>query len=311
MRRDLGLLAPPLLLHSPIPTLLAAAWAVLRETVLVDGELPRSKKECAAVAISRTNRCPYCVDAHSVALHSLGQGQLVRRLRAGQGASSDLAPFLAWAESSREPDAELVRKPPFPPTHRAEAIGTALAFHYINRMVTPLLPESVLPAPARLLRGPLLALAGRWLAPPRGRRLAPGEALSFLASPDHARAPSWAAGAPAIARAFAALDQATEEAMAKLLGPARRHALAGRLHAWRGEEPALGTAWLEEPLAGWNPGEAAAGRLALLAALAPHRITAGEIERFRTHHPGDAPLIAALAWGSYEAARRISEWLTG
>jgi hypothetical protein len=40
--RDFGMVAPPLALHSPAPPLLAAAWVMLRETLLVTGKADRA-----------------------------------------------------------------------------------------------------------------------------------------------------------------------------------------------------------------------------------------------------------------------------
>jgi hypothetical protein len=68
-------------------------------------------------------------------------------------------------------------------------------------------------------------------------------------------------------------------------------------------------AWLEEPAAGLPPAEAAAARLAHLAALAPHRAGPAAIAELRRHHPGDAALLGVLAWASYRAAERIASWV--
>src|SRR5262245_50813111 len=53
----------PLVLHSPAPRLLAAAWCVLRET-LIAGHLPRAHKEAIATGVSHANACPYCISVH-------------------------------------------------------------------------------------------------------------------------------------------------------------------------------------------------------------------------------------------------------
>ncbi len=75
IRRDFGVLREPLTLHSPHPRLLAGAWAAFRETVLV-GQVPRERKEAVAAVISDLNRCPYCVDAHTMMLDAAGRHQL-------------------------------------------------------------------------------------------------------------------------------------------------------------------------------------------------------------------------------------------
>ncbi len=62
--RDFGMLAPPMSLHAPSPPVLAAAWVLLRETLVARGSIPRGLKEAVAADVSRANECPYCVDIH-------------------------------------------------------------------------------------------------------------------------------------------------------------------------------------------------------------------------------------------------------
>src|SRR5262245_12946241 len=71
IRRDFGLVGDIFKMHSPSPSLLAAFWAALRETQLV-GSLPRDVKEAVAVAVSKVNLCPFCIDAHSAMLIAAG-----------------------------------------------------------------------------------------------------------------------------------------------------------------------------------------------------------------------------------------------
>ena len=76
VRRDFGALVEPITVHAPVPTLLAAAWCVNRETLLV-GRVRRELKEAVATVVSQLNRCPYCVDAHTAALDALGERDLL------------------------------------------------------------------------------------------------------------------------------------------------------------------------------------------------------------------------------------------
>ncbi len=61
--------------------------------------------------------------------------------------------------------------------------------------------------------------------------------------------------------------------------------------------------------AGRNRYRALAAWLALLAARAPYRIDQREVAAFRSHWPEDRALVGGLAWGAYQAAERVSEWL--
>lgn len=310
---DLGLLPPPLVLHSPVPSLLAAAWATFRETVVVEAGLPRAVKEAMAVAVSEANRCPYCVDAHAVGLHSAGAGAVERALAAGGGKLDPaLRNRVEWAAAAGRPaDPARGGAPPFSPDELAQAIGTVVAFHYINRVVTVLLPEHLLPVRNRWLRRPLLALVGARLAASARRPHEPGASLALLSSrPDPASGPAWAAGAPAVATAFAALGTAVEEAVADVLTTDAREATAARIAGWDGEPPPLGSEWLDEPLAGLPAADQPAARLAILTAVASHRAGEEPLAAFRRRHPGDAALVGLTAWAAYRAADRVAARLT-
>jgi hypothetical protein len=49
--------------------------------------------------------------------------------------------------------------------------------------------------------------------------------------------------------------------------------------------------------------------LTLLTALASYQVDKSIVEDFRSHYPEDAQLIAATAWASFTAARRVGVWL--
>ena len=53
-----------------------------------------------------------------------------------------------------------------------------------------------------------------------------------------------------------------------------------------------------------------AGRLALLVALAPYQVDETVIPEFRDTHPSGRELLAATAWASFTATRRVAGWLT-
>jgi AhpD family alkylhydroperoxidase len=313
MRRDFGMTAEPILLHASSPALLAAAWASLRETVLVSGRLGRAAKESIALAVSEANRCPYCVDAHSVTLGALGEHAEVARLRVGApSAASDprRAELVAWARASRSAATARPLPAGWDAVGRAEAIGTALCFHYINRLVRPFLGDSPAPLPVGWLRRLALGLTERWIfRPAMGRPLVAGDALPFLEPPPTASAPpahlGWAAPAAPILASFWALDRASAALAEEALGGPGTACVLTELASWQGEELPLGDRRIEEAAHGAPP----TLRLALLAALAPHRLTAQEVAACRRHGVREDALVGVLAWASFQASRRLSEWL--
>ena len=294
----------PLMSLSPAPDLLAATWALLREAQLA-GEAPRVNKEVVATAVSRANHCQFCVDAHTALVHAAGEHRLAEEIWRGQApADPPWARLVAWAQATSSANAVATAPLPFPTGQAAEYLGTALVTHFINRMVSSLLHETLLPG--RLAESSLVRrLAGRAMG--RTVRLQPRPGLSLpLLSDAPSAGPDWAGGTP-LGRAYAALRSTAGAGGALLSGPAREVVLdsVADWDAWR---PARRPDWTEARLAVLPPADRPGARLALLAALAPHRVGDADVAAWRAHHPADADLIRLVAFGAMNAVDLIQEW---
>nr|WP_155074303.1 carboxymuconolactone decarboxylase family protein [Streptomyces taklimakanensis] len=294
-RREFGIVAPPLALHSPAPETLAACWLMLRETLLAEGRASRAAKEAVATAVSRANDCPYCVAVHQAKLDTLpaeeddGLRALVGRARAGA------------SEPPGSPGAG----------EAAELLGTAVTFHYLNRMVRLFLPDSPVPAATPTAgRGPVMRSVARAMRPDAGTAVTPGAALDLLPAAPLPAELGWAEASPsvagALARAVAAVDRAAERWIPRPVRESVRAELAAR----DGAAPGPGRAWLEEVGAGHAAGHLPAVRLALLVALAPYQITDADLDAFRAVHPGDRELVELASWAALTAAVRAGDRLT-
>lgn len=301
---DFGLArAPTFQTLSPAPDLMAATWALLREAVLA-GDAPRTGKEVVATGVSLANRCPFCVDAHTMMLHATGDHRLAETIARGDvPADPAHARLLAWARATPDRDAAELVAPPFPRSLAAEYVGTALAFHFINRMVSALLTEHVLPGNLQRLRL-VRRVGGQAFARTVRRRLPAGESLPLLAGRP-GPAPSWAAGTPT-GTAYTALLAAAQDGGALLTGPARavvRDVVGG----WDGAHPPVARGWLDEPTGSLPATDQAGARLALLAALAPYRVTDADVTAWRVTNPADADLVRLLAFGAMTAVTHIEK----
>ncbi len=307
IRREFGLLAEPFTLHTPSPALLAGFWIVCRETTLV-GDVPRAHKEAVATAVSAANRCPYCVDAHVMMLHAAGAHATAAALGGDVvPAEPAVAALVAWAGATGRP---ATAPPPVRSADVPELVGTAVAFHYVNRMVTVLLAESPFPLRGRRARTALRRVMGRVVAGAVRRAKAPGASLELLPDAPLPADLSWAAGRPAVAAAFARFAAAVDEAGTFALSPDARARVAEHVAAWQGGDPGLGRAWLDAARDGAPAPVADEAELALCTALAPWRVDDAMVARYRRHRPGDdAALLGALAWGAFAAARRIGGWI--
>lgn len=276
VERDFGLLAPPIALHSPAPTALAACWAMLRETLVSDGITGRGTRETVAAAVSRVNACPYCVAVHGATARALDQ-------------QAD-AEVVAWAAGAAPV--------PFPADQVPELAGVAVTFHYLNRMVRVFLPDSPLPASAPAAG---LSVLGRIMGGWARRAHPPGQSLDLL--PDAALPAdlAWAKESPTIAGALARAAAAFDEVGERAVPPDVRALLRAELAGYDGTSPGLSRAWLAPLVAELSTVDQPAGRLALLTAFAPYQVTEGDIAMLRG--AGDRAIVALASWSAFTAAR--------
>ncbi|WP_217166155.1 carboxymuconolactone decarboxylase family protein [Streptomyces sp. AC512_CC834] len=297
--RDFGIPEPaPFVVLSSAPALVAPAWALMRES-LIAGPGGRTGKEVAAFGVSQANKCRFCVDAHTMLLHATGDHGLAERLARGQEpADEQHARVLDWARSTRVPGA--AREPyPFPSEEAPGYLGTVLASHFINRVVSSLVTENLLPADAQRLR-PVRSLAGRSLSRAVRRPAAPGTSLPLLDDPG--RGPAWAAGTP-VGPAYAALS-ATATTGAGLPDTDDQNLVRATLRDWDGSHPPAAP----DPFPSRR--ERPGARLALLAALAPYRITDADVAAWRRPEHTDHCLVHLVAYGAFAAVDRIESALS-
>jgi AhpD family alkylhydroperoxidase len=306
IRHDFGAVVEPFTLHSPAPDLLAAVWRVFRESLLI-GEADRYLKEAVATAVSETNRCPWCVDAHTIMLHAADRHNVASAMRRGREPKDpEVAAVVEWAKATRSPGAAELASPPYEAATAPEFIGTAVSFHYINRTVSALLGPSPLPFGGRFGRA-TSRIAGRWFA----------RAVSRQKTPEPARPPAplprnlaWAAPSPSISAAFAEFASAVRMAGAEALDRPTRTLVEERVIAWQGEFPPPTHSWVEEAVTELDRDARPGAHLALLAALAPYQIDGELIDAYRVQGADDRQIVSAIAWASFVAAGRVAEWLT-
>ncbi len=314
IKHDFGTLGEPLILHSPIPDLLTGVWCSFKECLLA-GTARRELRETVAVAVSRINRCPYCLDAHTVMLRGAeahSAAAVIRHGREEEIQDEQMRALAVWAAASRTRESPALLSPPFSPGEAPEFIGTAVWTHYINRMVKVFLGERLLPLASDPLgvRTAVERMGGWYFARFIRRPSRPGSTGRMLPEVDLPGDLSWAAASPAIARAYAAFAAAAEKAGKAALPVEVRECVERSLCTWNGADPGPGRDWLEAPLGkikdAWKP----AARLALLAAFAPYRVDPELIGSVRMRNPGDEHLLGSTAWASLAAARKIGTWIS-
>lgn len=311
IKKEFGALVEPFTLHAPSPELLAGAWSACRESLLV-GSVRREVKEAVAATVSRINQCPYCVDAHTIMLNAISarnSAEAIIHQRDDQFRDAEVRSIVKWAAETRSPGAKVLLSPPFSQENAPEIIGTALFFHYVNRMASVLLSNTPLPSNHALLKGFLKRMAGWLFSRAIHRSKQSGASLELLPESELPADFAWAKTSPNIAGAFARFAAVVNRAGSDFIPQDVRDCVVEQVKAWDGKDLALGRHWVEEAMNGLNEKSKDIGRLVLLTALAPYQVDEGVVNAFTAHITGDDRLIGALAWGSFTAARRIGTWL--
>ncbi|WP_235965525.1 carboxymuconolactone decarboxylase family protein [Micromonospora rubida] len=310
VERDFGVLAPPVALHAPAPEVLAAAWMLLRETLVVPGAAPRAAKEAVATAVSLGNACPYCATIHNNALDLLGGGagpdRPTRPGPEGDVGAAALEEVVAWAmpaDGRTRPD-----RPPFPAAQMPELAGVAVLLHYLNRVVNVFLRDVPLPPGVPEVALPMvLRVLGRAMMSASRRPHDPGRSLDLLPAAPLPADLSWAAGSPAIAEAFGRACAAIDEAGRRSVPEAVRDLVLVNLVGWRGGPRGISRDWVEELVGGLSEKQRPVGRLALLVAFASYQVDPGVLRSCRLVGADDQTLVEICSWAAMAAAR----WLGG
>lgn len=311
IQREFGARVEPFTLHLPLPELLAGSWMACRESLLV-GDARRDLKEVVAATVSMINRCPYCVDAHSIMILASSGKDYAAAISTGRYdtiADTEVRKAAGWASATLSPGSAQLLSPPFSAGEAPEFIGTAVFFHYINRMVSIFLGPSPLPFDKGKLKKAAMRMASWFFG--RAIRLSrePCTSLDLLPRAELPEDLGWAKSSPCIAGAYAAFSRAVDSAGQRVLPEKVRESVSRAVGAWDGKDPGPGSAWVGRILGEYSGASKAAGELALLAALAPYRITSAEVSVFSNHCPDDGQLLAVLAWGSFTAAKHIGRWM--
>jgi AhpD family alkylhydroperoxidase len=288
---------PPITMHHLDPGLMSGVWSACRETLVAGPE--RALKERVAVAVSGSNRCPYCVQAHTSFLEGAG----------GDGSAFDAVG--RWAAATGDQARSEAIEAPFSVESAPAAMGTAVMFHYINRMVNLFLDDTMMPVIGKvpLLRGPAMRIfsavvSGRIAA----LDVAPGKFLTE--TPEVALPPEfrWAAGNPYVAGGLQRFAAAAEAAGSNI-DDGTRKLLLDAVAVWNGFPPGPGKGWLDGAVAVLPERSRPQARIAFLAAMASWAMDEREVTAFRREGGDGRALLDTAAWGAYLAAKRIAGWL--
>jgi AhpD family alkylhydroperoxidase len=301
---------PPVTLHHLNPRLMAGVWSACRESLVAGPD--RAMKEVIAVAVSQSNRCPYCVLAHTSMLLGADDRPALDALTAGGRTNDALANLAAWASATGRKASLSAGRLPFTKRQASAFMATAVLFHYINRMVNIFLDETMMPVVGKV---PVVGdQAFRIFSSVTSSRIVRIEAKQgvFLTGNPAMKLPEafgWAADDPAVAGGLLRFADVVRTVADASVDPEVQALVKRQVAAWEGEPLGLGKGWLDAAVSELPERLRPQARLALLAAMASWAVDGGEIESCRRAGLDDRALLETAAWGAFLAVERIAGWL--
>jgi len=275
-------------------------------------KVKRNVKDAIATAVSKINQCPWCIDAHSIMLYGLKNAKVAKAIETGNLDVIDnlkIKSIIEWALSSRSANSMIIENPPFTKAEAPEIIGTAVYYHYINRMVSVLLNESPLPTNISIFKGFMKKIAGWNFSPSLRKTKMAGESLKFIRGFDSNNEFSWAKTNERVAKSFAAFRNIIEKLAEEYVPKEVITVLEDTLEDWQGKDSSLSRNWTEKYGTDIDEHLKPVVRLSLLTAISPYQIDKKIISSYREFNPNDEALLGTLSWASFLAATRIGKWL--
>jgi AhpD family alkylhydroperoxidase len=309
IKEDFGRIVEPFTLHSPIPTLLAGVWMTSRESELV-GIVPREIKEAVAASVSRLNKCPYCVDAHTIMIRATGEKKMAKFISQEQYekiSSHRTRKIVKWALATLSPNSKPIESPPFNSDEASEIIGTAVFYHYLNPLVSIFLGSSPIPIP--FMKTSVKQIASHFFVKAVNRPKNLGTSLILLPDKKLPKDLFWAKDSPNIAGAYARFAGVMDD-LEKIGVPMQTRETVHRyIDDWNPKASEFGLDCLKDATFKMEPQLRIATTIALLTVFAPFQITKETIHNFRRFFPQQRQLLGIIAWASFTKAVRIGKWL--
>gem|GEM_PF-259496 len=301
---------PPITLHHLNPQLMAGVWSACRESLVAGPD--RAMKEMIAVAVSQSNQCPYCVQAHTSMLLGADDRAALDAVTSSTSTNDALENLATWASATGRKASLHSGPQPFTKRQAPAFMATAVLFHYINRMVNIFLDETMMPVVGNV---PVVGeQAFRIFSSVTSGRIVRIDVRQgvFLTESPAMRLPeafAWATDDPSVAGGLLRFADAILSAAGESVDAEVQELVKKQVTAWEGESPGIGKGWLDDAVQALPERQRSQARLSLLAAMASWAVDAGEMESCRRAGRDDRTLLETAAWGAYLAAERIAGWM--
>ena len=312
LKQDMGDVVEPISLHAINPDLLEGIWNILREVVVVNGKMTRIQKEAIGAAVSEANRCNYCVDAHTIMLIGLKDNLTAKAIVDRNPSIIDdsyLRNLVKWSLDSRKFDSIIIKFPPFTKQAAPEAIGTAVFFHYLNRMVSAFLGPTILPVNINFLKGSMKKMAGKMFSSVLTREKE-HKVFDNRKTDQKIENMQWADFNPQVKHVYAHYYTLLNELAAEYVPQNVQTFIKKYIADWDGVDLFL-IKEIDTLLESVSENDRHLAHALYIQAFSPHKMNITHINNLKSYFKEntDEAILVSLAWASMEASLHIGNQL--
>lgn len=311
MKSDTGMTMPGFTALTASPDIVTGIWSIWRESDHMQGRVDRSRKEVVALSVAKVLECPFCLDAHGAMVQALANGDIARAIKAGRPDDihdADYRGLATWTLATHSPGNHNLTTPPFTPEEAPEIIGTALAFHIINRSFHVFASDNAFP-PMGPLKGMMLSMMAPMMRRMVSKGGQPGASLQFVPQADLPNEFSVLSGNPHIAAAFAGYAAIIDKIEQNVVPAEIRELVLQQLHDWDGKAKGISRKWVEDAVATLSADHQPLARIALLSAIAPYQVDSSLGDAIRAQGHADTTILDVASWAIFSAVRQVNTWL--
>lgn len=305
----MGDVVEPISLHAILPDLLKGIWGILRETVIIEDHVSRKVKEAVGAAVSASNECPYCVDAHTIMIIGLKDklvADAIVKKNLDLIEDDEVRKIVNWSFNTRNFKSMVINNPPFDAKAAPEIIGTAVFFHYLNRLVTIFLGPTILPLNIHFFKGMMKSMAAKMFSGVLNAEKKAGEQKGSYAN---IKGLYWTAENPRVQYVFTYFFHVVSELAKEHIPEEVQGFIKDQIMDWDGSDME-NTKDLDAVVSVVSKKNQPLARMLYLTAFSPHRIQDYHFKEFHMFYNGrDEQILSSLSWASLLTAIRIGDRL--
>lgn len=310
LKNDMGDVVEPISLHAVNPDLLEGIWNILREVVVVNGKMTRIQKEAIGASVSEANRCNYCVDAHTIMLIGLKDKVTADAIVKRSPSIIDdtyLRNLVKWSLETRNFKSVIIKFPPFPENTAPEAIGTAVFFHYLNRMVSAFLGPTILPVNINFLKGAMKKMAGKMFSGVLARDKQ-HKKFSEQDFGDINDKIAWTTSNSQVNHVFGKYYVLLNELAQKYVPQSVQNFIRQQIEDWDGADQ-FQTKEIDPLLGSVPEKDQDLARVLYVQCFSPHKINASHISKLNNYFGEniEEAILISFAWASFETSLYIGQ----